>query len=75
MRAHATATCTDVYDKMEPAVSMQLCSVKHVIDDTVRVINYMKTYCDNLRDNYVTSFHSLFSRGRNGGVRDRSKAD
>jgi hypothetical protein len=69
MRAHTIATCTeDVYDKMEPAVSVHLCSVEHVIDDAVHVI-----YCNNLKDSYVTLFHALFSRGRNGGVRERNK--
>jgi hypothetical protein len=74
MRAHTIATCTgDVYDKMEPAVSVHLCSAEHDVDGAVHVINCIKTYCYSLIDSYVTLFHALFSSGRNGGVHDRNK--
>lgn len=74
MRAQTVATCTEnVYGKMEPAVSVRLCSLEHVIDDAVHVINCIKTCCNNLKDSYVTLFHAFFSRGGDGGVRDQNK--
>lgn len=74
MRAHSIATCPEnVYDKMEPAVTVRLCNVEHVIDDAVHVMNCIKNCCNSLKDSYVTLFHALFSRGRDGGVRDQNK--
>ena len=74
MRAHTISTCTeDCYDKMEPAVSVHFCRGLHVIDDTQHVINCIKNCCNCLKDTYVTLFHALFSRGRNGGIGDQNK--
>jgi hypothetical protein len=74
MRAHTISTCTeDVYDKMEPTVSLCLCSVEHVIDEVVHLINCIKNSRNSLKDSYVTLFHALFSHGRVDDVRDQNK--
>lgn len=74
MRAHTISTCTeDCYDKMEQAVSMHLCRGEHVIDDTDNVINFIKTCCNCLKDIYVSLFHALFSRGRDGDISYQNK--
>jgi hypothetical protein len=74
MRAHTISTCTeDCYDKMEPAVSVRLCCGQDVIDDTEHVIDCIKNCSNCLKDTYVTLFHALFSRGRNGDTIDQNK--
>jgi hypothetical protein len=73
MRAHTMPTCTqDVYDKMEPAESVCLCSVEHVTDEVVHLINCIKNSRNSLKDCYVTLFHALFSHDR-VDVRDQNK--
>lgn len=72
-RAHRIHLPEDVFDKMEPALCMRLCSVEHVTDDVVHLINCIKNSCNSLKDGYVSLFRALFSRGGDEGIRHQNK--